>query len=213
MVLILAAIVALFVMVPNVAALQDSRLGSFLNSLFSFSSDITITWQPVFGAMPITDLQVEEQADKVILTWVNSPVGTATMIRAKLGTAPVDISDGYQVYYGPDETVIDEYARRDDVGTPIIYRGWADTALGYSDPVDVEFRYVPMVLVLLVALLIALAFWRQTPALKIISGLVAIAFGAYWTTAVLNNYVYIASGVAVIIIGVYMIVTAWSKGY
>ena len=58
---------------------------------------------------------------------------------------------------------------------------------------------------------IYLAFWRQTRALKIVAGLLSIVFGAYWATLVMDEWIYIAAGVAYAIAGLYLILTSESK--
>jgi hypothetical protein len=55
---------------------------------------------------------------------------------------------------------------------------------------------------------IALAFWRQTPVLKVLSGIVSIVFGAYWATYTMGDWGYIAQGVGFCVLGLYMILTA-----
>ena len=204
-------IAAVVVAVPNVDALRDTGFGRVISMLYLPSVDVTITVTPAWGAMPVTNFKVEEVSGAVVASWTNSPTGTATMVRAKYGSAPTNINDGYLVYYGPLDTATDTGVNVDENMSQVVYVAWADTLSGWSLPVQAIYEDGRMALILITAAFIALAFWRQTPALKVVSGIVAIVFGAYWATVVLNSYVYMATGVGFCVIGLYMILTAWSK--
>ena len=63
------------------------------------------------------------------ISWVKGAGSTNTIVRAGYGHLPVSRTDGYQVYYGPDETVTDTSAALTGVDV-IYYRAWAQTPAG-----------------------------------------------------------------------------------
>jgi len=215
--LFVTLLISLVITVPEVQALRETKLGRFINMFYTQASTVTITATPIFGAMPITDFQVTEVNGDLICTWENSPVGTATMIRAKYGSAPADILDGYLVYYGPDETAVDNGVYLDENISEIVFVAWADTPSGWSSPVQAIFRGImdQLILLLAVSVLMGFAYLKKIPVplVKMAAGAAAIAFGAYWLATGLDSeiYVYLVIGAAYCITGIIMVVTSGSK--
>ena len=68
-----------------------------------------------------------------------------------------------------------------------------------------------MELIVVVLAIVGVAFWRQTRTLKIVAGILAIVFGAYWISLFPTVWIYIASGVAYAVIGLYLLLTSGSR--
>ena len=197
---------------PSVAAMVNTRIERTFHFFRTLSRTVTITALPIWGSMPPQNFRVEEINREIICTWDNPPTSVATEIRGKFGSYPVDRSDGYQVYYGAGSTATDLGVLLDENVSEIYYLAFAKNAADvWSIPVSDVFKGGPMLLIIVVLAFLGLAFWRQTRALKITAGLLAMVFGAYWATFVQNNYVYIASGVAYAIAGLYLILTVGSS--
>jgi len=64
-----------------------------------------------------------------------------------------------------------------------------------------------MELIIVVALLVALAFWQRSNFLMIVGGMAAIGFGIYWAVSA-AGFAYLVTGVASVCIGIYMLITA-----
>lgn len=197
---------------PRVSAMVNYRIERIFHYLNSLSRTVTITAIPIFGSMPPQNFRVEEINREIVCSWDNPPTSVVTEIRAKFGSIPLSQTDGYQVYYGPGTTATDTGVMLDENVSEIYYVAYAKNSVDiWSSPVSDIFKGGPMLLIIVVLAFLGLAFWRQTRTLKIVAGLLAIVFGAYWATFVQNNYVYIASGVAYAIAGLYLILTVGSS--
>lgn len=213
---IFVIIAALIIATPNVLALQNTPLGKVVMRFYSPTKDISITWTPAFGVMPITNFQVNKIDDQLVCVWTNSPTGTATMIRAKYNSVPTGLTDGYLVYYGPAETAIDSGVSDADMLSSIYYIAIAETPDGWSTPVQATYEGIMdlIILIIVVAIIVIFAYWRRIPILKAVGGIVVILFGVYWITSntpEMNNFLYLLSGGAYCIGGIVIVLTAWEK--
>jgi intracellular septation protein A len=68
-----------------------------------------------------------------------------------------------------------------------------------------------MELIIVVLAIVVLAFWRQTRTLKIVAGILMMVFGAYWISLFPTVWIYIASGVAYAVVGLYLLLTSGSN--
>lgn len=209
LVLMIAIITASSIlMVPQVGAMIDKQMGNFLKMLYSPSANVTITAIPAFGSMPLTDFQVNQVQGDVVCTWTNPPTGVAAMIRAKYGSFPMNITDGYQVFYGAGSTANDLGVNIDDNIQTIYYMAWAENAVGlWSTAVTDIFEVSKMALIIVTIALLGLAFWQRSNFLMILAGVVAIGFGAYWI-AEYDGFIYVIEGAVAVAIGFYLLVSS-----
>lgn len=66
----------------------------------------------------------------ILLTWTTGADAVNTMVRAKYGSYPTDITDGYLVYEGPAESYHDTSMNLDETASLIYYRAWSQNAAG-----------------------------------------------------------------------------------
>ena len=69
-----------------------------------------------------------------------------------------------------------------------------------------------MELIVVTLAIIGLAFWRQTRPLKIVAGLLSLVFGGYWITLFPGVWIYWASGVSYMILGIYLLLMSGDRG-
>ncbi len=95
---------------------------------------------------------------EVGISWIKPLNAVNTMIRAKYGSAPTSITDGYQVYYGPDEITSDTGVSLDETATEVYYRAWSQTAGGIWGPLWAEGQMEGIGMTLIALILMAMAF-------------------------------------------------------
>jgi len=211
--LIMVAAVVLFIAVPQVSAMMDRTVRDFVKQLFSPFAHVTITAVPTWGSMPPTDFTVQQIGEDIICNWTNSPTGVATMIRAKFGDYPADMTDGYEVFYGAGSTAIDTGVNLDENISTIFYVAYAENAFGvWSTPVSAILEASSMQNLILLGAVLALVVtsqWLRSPVLKITSGAGSLAYGGYFISQNMESYVIIIIGVAFLILGLYQILTSF----
>jgi hypothetical protein len=70
---------------------------------------------------------------EVQLNWINGTDSVNTLVRAAYGHAPANISDGYLVYLGPNESCIDSSATLTS-SDPVYYAAWSINSVGVYNP-------------------------------------------------------------------------------
>lgn len=93
------------------AQVQHDWSGTINGSIVDFTTIFTAPTS--FTALPLTYTSTE-------LNWI--PQGDQTLIKGKIGSYPIDRLDGYQVYFGPGSSKIDEGLLP---GTTYFYRAWS----------------------------------------------------------------------------------------
>jgi hypothetical protein len=146
------------------------------------SQTVTVTGYPYVVASP-TDLHVVvvNNGSEADVSWVKGvdPVypgmnAANTMIRAKIGSDPKTITDGYLVYYGAGTTAVDlsaSVATAYNTGETIYYAAWSQSSSGVFE--NDLFRLIAFVrgagMILLVLVLLALGtltlayIFKRTP--------------------------------------------------
>ena len=67
---------------------------------------------------------------EVQITWTKGEGAANTAIRAKYGSYPEDVDDGYLVYYGDGESCSDTAVSLDETATAVHYRAWSEDEHG-----------------------------------------------------------------------------------
>ncbi len=139
---------------------------------------ITVTYTPVFfGATPPGAFAVTRVSDAAIRVDWTPAAGQNTTVRVKWGEPPASMIDGFQVYYGPGNTVTDNVSLDSTMGVRY-YRAWSfngtDWSTSYAEgnwgQLEMEAlaqailtaaqMLVVLVALLVLALLALLAWWR-----------------------------------------------------
>ena len=132
--------------------------------------------------------------NSVGINWTIPSGAVNIMIRAAYGRVPVDVNDGYQVYYGSGNHTVDNGAT---INAPEIlyYNAWAQTAAGlYGDPMggdtssfmSISFLFIGL-LALATALTIACFKWKDV-LLSYAAALVWLAQGFWWLLGNITNF-------------------------
>ena len=96
--------------------------------------DVTITANPGGMFAPTDFIATYINDKKITLTWTSNPTAVATIIRAKVGSYPTGIGDGYLVYSGAGDTVDDTAVSLDETATNIYYSAWSTDGAGNFSP-------------------------------------------------------------------------------
>ena len=149
--------------------------------------------------------------DRIDCTWTRPATIANVMVRAKYGTAPADITDGYLVYYGALEQASDISVDMDQTINQLVYRAWSeDAVLGWSTPAEAIVESVAMnqlVILLILALFKGFAYWHRERWLYVLAGFASLAIGF---TYVDTNF---AIGILFLAWGGYDFAKAmWDKG-
>lgn len=90
--------------------------------LAALSVDVTVTWTPAGALFPPTDFVATViDNDTIRLTWIPDVMAVTTHIRGKVGSYPVNVLDGYEVYNGAGNTVDDNSVNLDETAANIYY--------------------------------------------------------------------------------------------
>lgn len=154
---------------------------------FANTSDtVTIHVTPTYSAFTPSGLLITYVSDfQLDVSWTPGTNSTATMVRAKYGSLPVDRNDGYLAYYGGGSSFSDTSVDLEDNGATIFYRAWGQRGGTWEDVGTSNFMENPgMVLVALIILALGLTlsgFLKQNKVL---------AFGGSGAWMVLGAYAY-----------------------
>jgi len=85
------------------------------------STDVTITYTPsgLFAPTDFTATAINDS--KITLTWTPNVLAVTTHIRGKVGSYPINVNDGYEVYNGAGNTVDDNSVSLDETAADIYY--------------------------------------------------------------------------------------------
>lgn len=152
------------------------------------SVNITITATGFIVAAPVGFTVYYISDYEVGILWTK-PVGAAnTMIRAKYGSVPTSITDGYLVYSGAAEAASDTAVSLDETAAMIYYRAWCQSAGGVWGNLYAEGTMEGIGMTLIAFVLLALGLMIATFALK--SGRRILAFATAGAWMVLGAYCY-----------------------
>jgi len=121
---------------------------------------------------------------EVQITWTKGDGAAKTMIRAKYGSYPEDVDDGYLVYYGDGESCSDTAVSLDETATAVHYRAWSEDEYGAftAEWVEGTMEGIGVTLIALVVLTLGLTvtgFWQRRVWLFVMAGLAWFGFGIY----------------------------------
>lgn len=139
------------------------------------STNVYISAYPSICELP-TDIAFTYLAkDKLNISWQNGAGAVNTMIRASYTGVPTSTDDGYLIYYGDDNAIVDNIVAFDFSNT-VYYSFWAQRADGLWAGVPVEIAVdapetIEVWQILLVLGLIFVAFWRAWGWLYLVDGL------------------------------------------
>lgn len=144
----------------------------------------------VWGNPPPSNFTVYYISDyEVGFTWTLPPGEVNTMIRAKYGSYPTGITDGYLVYYDNGESCSDTAVSLDETATPVYYRAWCEDAFGGWSALYAEgfiegggMKLIALIVLALGLMIVGYAWKRQ-----------ALVFGAVGGWMVLGVYSYTLS--------------------
>lgn len=119
---------------------------------------------------------------EVGLSWTKPVDAANTMIRAKYGSVPTSRTDGYLVYYGPDdgigETISDTGVNFEEGASDVYYRAWSQRIDGVWEEIGTS-NFMENPYMLLIALLIlAMGFTITSYVFK--KGVLAFAGAGSW---------------------------------
>ena len=107
-------------------------------TLAATSADVTITAAGYICGAPGGFVLTYISDYEVGISWTKGADAENTMIRAKYGSVPTSRTDGYQVYYGSDNSTSDTAVSLDETATPIYYAAFSQNAGGGWEEVGVS---------------------------------------------------------------------------
>ena len=152
---------------------------------FAQSVDIQIWATPMVSGGLDTFMIVYVNETRIDFSWAYLAGTDRAMIRAKYGSYPTSISDGYQVYYGNGVSASDTSVNFDENPGPIFYRAWGqkvdNTWATTVQEGSKESEILTLIgLIALCGLLSFIALRSSFWAFKVIAGLSWAGFGWYW---------------------------------
>jgi hypothetical protein len=135
-----------------------------------------------FTAVYVTDTQVD-------VSWIPDFGVLNTMIRAKYGSAPTSVTDGYLVYYGNAHNTSDTSMNFDESLGQIYYRAFAETAPGVYDDSTLPASVEGVVMTLIALILLSLGLTIGGEVKKNV--MLVVAGALFW--AILGAYAYYLS--------------------
>ena len=120
------------------------------------------------------------------IDWVKGVDAENTMVRAKYGSAPIGITDGYQVYYGTGVTVNDTSVDVDNTINELYYTAFSQNIDGDWGINGVSGVFESAVMILIALLLLSLVFTVCSYVFK--KGALAFAGAGGWIATAVYCY-------------------------
>jgi hypothetical protein len=182
--------------------------------LGALTGDVIVKAKPAWLEAPTNFTATVATNNQIALTWTKNAMATNTLIRAKMGSAPTSITDGWQVYHGPASNFSDNAVSVDETWIPIYYAAWSDNVTDYStdyvtDDAGAEqvtglvTNFAWLLSILVIALLNALALWQRHVFIYLIMVPANIVFGLRWAATDAAGGANWVTGVVIAILGVF----------
>jgi hypothetical protein len=96
--------------------------------------DVTVTAQPSGLFAPTNFVATTITDNKITLTWASNIFAVTTHIRGKVGSYPVNVADGYEIYNGAGNTVDDNAVSLDETAANVYYIAYSVNGGGVHSP-------------------------------------------------------------------------------
>ena len=139
------------------------------------SQDVSVAARPYIAGSPIGFQLIYITDTNILIQWTKGVDADNTMVRAKYGSYPTDIEDGYLVYMGPDSQCNDTALNLDETASDIYYRAWSESGgIWYEYEYGEDFiggNWMTLIAFLLVALVPTIAAYVMKRTMFAIMGM------------------------------------------